>query len=572
MLNPFFPNIQQAIPKTNEERMMNEPKTAQALGGSAVLDDPDDEPGLEMAKGARVWRTYVKETDRWDKEIVDGRNNSLDVLLIFAALFSAVSTAFIIESLKDLKEDYTKSSAEALLAIGRKLDAISMSQPVTPLPVQIQGSSSDAFSPPHASVVVNALWLLSLSLSVAVSLIAMLAKEWCYKFMSGRSGQAYDQGRRRQQKWNGMERWKMQEMLTYLPGLMHIALLLFAVGLCIYLWGVNVGVAIPVTAVTSVATCLYTVVTILPWFDRFCPYSTPATNGAAALWAKASHILHLIAERIIDRANDPEAWSFVWMVAFALTAYLLYVPWRILSSAFKHLCDWIKPASSNTANRSKEDAYTPMDAVTSQMLAWMIVNCDDSQSVNVALQAIAGARAGLPHAELAKNEVLELVEAQLQACVQKGASSGEYRLKNADMLYPALRYGRAYSMLASGDSYKPQGSWTPMNHDSPERQSVYGVSDVVEIQTDLIRYAESVSVNSGVLAAAWAGCIHLGHSRHWETGEFCISSVDINPLATLLSRHISREGTQIPEPALAILLDSCPYYMIGRWPWEADHK
>jgi hypothetical protein len=38
------------------------------------LQDPPDELGAEMAKEARVWRTYVRETDRWDKEMVEGRN------------------------------------------------------------------------------------------------------------------------------------------------------------------------------------------------------------------------------------------------------------------------------------------------------------------------------------------------------------------------------------------------------------------------------------------------------------------------------------------------------------------
>jgi hypothetical protein len=33
-----------------------------------------------MAKEARVWRTYVKETDHWDKEMVEGRNKYVDLV------------------------------------------------------------------------------------------------------------------------------------------------------------------------------------------------------------------------------------------------------------------------------------------------------------------------------------------------------------------------------------------------------------------------------------------------------------------------------------------------------------
>ncbi|KAG8793648.1 hypothetical protein FRC12_002132 [Ceratobasidium sp. 428] len=541
----------------------------QALGGNAVLEDPDDEPGLEMAKGARVWKVYVKETDRWDKEMSEAEHTVATYSSLDAALFSAVSTAFIIESLKDLKEDYTKSSAEALLALSRKLDTISTGHPTTPLSVQGQGSNPDTFSPPHASVIVNILWLLSLSLSVAVSLIAMLAKGWCYKFLIGRSGQAYEQGRRRQQKWNGMEKWRMQEVLTHLPGLMHIALLLFAVGLCIYLWNVNRRVAIPVVVIASAATFIYMIVTVLPWFDQFCPYSTPATSisdSAAALWPKVYRIFY----SMLDAANhwaetSGAGWPFARRVVRLIALCLWVFFWGPLSSVLEHLRDWIKPTRSRIATQSEEDAYTPMDTVTSQMLAWMIVNCEDSHSVNAALEAISGARVGLPHVELAKNGALELMEAQLQACVQKDASLGEYRPKNVNTLYPALRYGRAYSMLALGSLYQFAGPSAVRYRDDIDFRYVSstGIYDVARIQTDLTRYAESVSANSGVLATAWAGCVQLSHRK---------GGLDAGSLATFLSRHISGDGTQISEPALLSLLESCPYYMIGRWPLEKDLK
>ncbi|KAG9078613.1 hypothetical protein FS749_009337, partial [Ceratobasidium sp. UAMH 11750] len=139
-----------------------------------------------------------------------------------AALFSAISTAFIVESLGDLKPDPAESSAQTLLLMSQKLTAIANGQPVS-LPAQDESNSTE-FSPSRSAVAVNVLWLLSLSLSLAISLIAMLAKEWCYKFISGRSGQIYDQARRRQEKWNGIERWKMQELLAWLPGAMHLAL------------------------------------------------------------------------------------------------------------------------------------------------------------------------------------------------------------------------------------------------------------------------------------------------------------------------------------------------------------
>ena len=80
------------------------------------------------------------------------------------------------------------------------------------------------FSPSASAVAVNVLWFLSLILSIAVTLVAMLAKEWCHLFMAGRTGEIHDQARRRQLRLEGLERWKMAGVIPALPTLMHVAL------------------------------------------------------------------------------------------------------------------------------------------------------------------------------------------------------------------------------------------------------------------------------------------------------------------------------------------------------------
>ncbi|KAF8603247.1 hypothetical protein BDV93DRAFT_407854, partial [Ceratobasidium sp. AG-I] len=121
---------------------------------------------------------------------------------------------------------------------------------------------------------VNVLWFLSLILSVAVTLIAMLAKEWCHLFMSGRDGNVHDQARKRQLRLEGLKRWKMEGIIPALPTLMHLALFLFAVGLCIYLWNIHAGVAIPVILISVAAGVLYLSAIVLPFIHDYCPYET----------------------------------------------------------------------------------------------------------------------------------------------------------------------------------------------------------------------------------------------------------------------------------------------------------
>ena len=131
---------------------------------------------------------------------------------------------FVLESSKSLQPDPAEMSAQTLAIISQTLLAMN-GQAVMPVPLESQ--QPPQFVPSNSAILINTLWFFSLGLSVAVSLVAMLAKEWCYAFMSGRSGQPYEQARRRQRRWNGIKRWKMKDILTYLPMFMHLALCKF---------------------------------------------------------------------------------------------------------------------------------------------------------------------------------------------------------------------------------------------------------------------------------------------------------------------------------------------------------
>ncbi|CAE6474673.1 unnamed protein product [Rhizoctonia solani] len=194
-------------------------------------DDPfmqEDEYGAELTRDARVWKVYVKEADRWDAELVDGWNKSLDVILVFAALFSAVSTTFLIESSGMLKQDPNDISAAALVVISQALVALANSSSLDL--AALSGSEQNATStyvPPHNAVVINTLWYLSLATSLATSFLAMLAKDWCHSFNANRAGHPWDQAQRRQRKWMMIEDWKMQELIVLLPSLIHLSLFFY---------------------------------------------------------------------------------------------------------------------------------------------------------------------------------------------------------------------------------------------------------------------------------------------------------------------------------------------------------
>ncbi|CAE6350536.1 unnamed protein product, partial [Rhizoctonia solani] len=245
--------------------------------GNSVTATPvtkSDEYGAELGKEARVWHVYVKETDRWDAELVEGWNKSLDVILVFAALFAAVATAFLIESSKQLQPDPSQASTEALYLISQTLLVIASNNRTLQPDTLPSVNSTLLFQPTQHAIVINTLWYLSLSLSIAASLMAMFAKDWCHSFITSRHGDPWLQARRRQQKWNMIECWKMQELLLVLPSLIHLSLLLFAVGLCIYVHDLNSTVAIPVIVVTIAGGAFYIVSSAMAFINELFPYTT----------------------------------------------------------------------------------------------------------------------------------------------------------------------------------------------------------------------------------------------------------------------------------------------------------
>ncbi|KAG8958416.1 hypothetical protein FRC03_009168 [Tulasnella sp. 419] len=88
------------------------PSTKKADGGLPSYTDKDtlrdhthshpnpnrDDQTLSVEDYTLFWDQYMKESEAYDKEMVNGITGDLDTLLIFANLFSAINTAFIMDT------------------------------------------------------------------------------------------------------------------------------------------------------------------------------------------------------------------------------------------------------------------------------------------------------------------------------------------------------------------------------------------------------------------------------------------------------------------------------------------
>ncbi|KAG8730457.1 hypothetical protein FRC11_006653, partial [Ceratobasidium sp. 423] len=132
---------------------------------------------------------------------------------------------------------------------------------------------------------------------------------------------------------------------------------LFAIGLCVFLWDVHYGVAIPVVLVTFLAAGAYFACTILPSRYDFCPYGT------------------------------------------------------VLSRLYKQF------SRAHSPVKGDEEAQ---DEVPGKALHWMVVNCETPRSVDVALQSLAAGDEKISPVMLERCDAWTLIRRRLESVDANG--------------------------------------------------------------------------------------------------------------------------------------------------------
>ncbi|KAJ7744590.1 hypothetical protein B0H16DRAFT_1693129 [Mycena metata] len=229
--------------------------------------DPD-----ELA-GAKLWSVYVSEAEKYDKALVEGWRADMEGLLIFAGLFSASLTAFLIESYKSLSPDQGAITIAILAQISLQLQGGSNVSAVDVTPLMTA-------RPTSAALFCNTLWFLSLGFSLACALIATLVEQWSRHFIHSSELKQSPIIRARifAYLYHGLERFGMYAMVQFIPLLLHISLLLFFVGLVAFLQPINAVVTAMAAALLASISIVYMYLTVLPMFSSDAPYRTPLSN------------------------------------------------------------------------------------------------------------------------------------------------------------------------------------------------------------------------------------------------------------------------------------------------------
>ncbi|KAK0238882.1 hypothetical protein EDD85DRAFT_951100 [Armillaria nabsnona] len=245
---------------------------------------PEDKRYEELGPTARVWRTYLDECGLFDLEMVEGWRDALDVLLVFAGLFSAVVTTFVAQTSQSLQVDYGQVTATLLIELIDVQRSAANGSLVNDIP-----RSDLSFRPSTSDSWVNGLWFTSLSLSLSTALFAVLTKQWIHQYMSVLSGTPRDRCRLRQFRYMGLQRWGVDLIIGLLPVLMSASLAVFLVGLVLFIIPLRVSIAFVVGSVTFIAFAAYLITNFLPILYPSCPYKTPLSQYIFPIYAYITH-------------------------------------------------------------------------------------------------------------------------------------------------------------------------------------------------------------------------------------------------------------------------------------------
>ncbi|KAG8915373.1 hypothetical protein FRC00_005269 [Tulasnella sp. 408] len=246
----------QPQPQTNREYVFEDPLAPLRLPPLAQISE--------------FWRRYDRLADIHEKRLTANLNGNLDVLLIFAALFSAINTTFITITMPDLSPNSSDETNNLLRLLVMRADnnTLAPSDLVPP------------FSPSSNSIIVNGLLYASLSCSLLAAVGAMMAKEWLQSFdRTGQTGPLEEQARFRQRKFNGVLEWHLEAVIKFLPNLLLLSVIFFFVGVCLFLFPINTVVAGIVTAFSGIGVVFSGIVIIAGALSPTCPYQSAAASA-----------------------------------------------------------------------------------------------------------------------------------------------------------------------------------------------------------------------------------------------------------------------------------------------------
>ncbi|EIW53888.1 uncharacterized protein TRAVEDRAFT_131886, partial [Trametes versicolor FP-101664 SS1] len=198
-----------------------------------------------------------------------------------AGLFSAVLTAFNVESYLLLQPATPDATLLALQQISLQLSSFSTGPPpafINSTHPALQQGTAPAPPIPRTAIWLNILWFSSLILSLSSASIGMMVKQWLNEYASGISsepGGSRQTARLRQFRLNSVIRWRVGDIVNTIPVLLQVSVALFLAGLLVLLWTLHPTVAGVASVFAGSLGTFTTFTVLLPSIKPGCAYLSP---------------------------------------------------------------------------------------------------------------------------------------------------------------------------------------------------------------------------------------------------------------------------------------------------------
>ncbi|EIN04819.1 hypothetical protein PUNSTDRAFT_32363, partial [Punctularia strigosozonata HHB-11173 SS5] len=189
------------------------------------------------------WTHIYGQLERLDREMIRGYSEDIDSLLIFAGLFSAVLTAFLVELYKQLQPDQNQLTLQILSDISQQLSEMSQGNATSP-----SDALKQPFHDPTHVVAINTLWFLSLVLALGSALVGIIVKQWLREYIVWPTVSPVQHALQlRRFRFDAFKKWRIPTIVTLVPILLQVAVVLFLGGLITLTWTLNRAVFVVAT-------------------------------------------------------------------------------------------------------------------------------------------------------------------------------------------------------------------------------------------------------------------------------------------------------------------------------------
>ncbi|KAH9974615.1 hypothetical protein BGW80DRAFT_1204702, partial [Lactifluus volemus] len=249
---------------------------------SSMPEDPSQTSDFNHEANP-LWSLYSEKAKDYDAAKIENLTEGMTGVLLFAGLFAAVLTPFIVDRVQTIQVTpaqqmvfHEQQSVELLKQISAQLSS-AFPQASVPSPSPLPPLSSLTANPSPSDKRVNVLWFISLILSLSAALLATLVQRWARRHMQIflRYKNPLRLSRIRQYLHEGVEHWHMAAIAEAVPALIHIALFLFMFGLADFLMHTDVTVGAPTVFFIVLYCAFYAATTIVPVSKPQFPLRSP---------------------------------------------------------------------------------------------------------------------------------------------------------------------------------------------------------------------------------------------------------------------------------------------------------